>query len=196
MKTLFTFLLFFLLLSVTIFPQNRISETNNRNIKELKSTFIKSERSNWKDISREKQFYENNMDEKTIINKKLLENGSLLIEAIYQRWKGSAWVNDSKDLYTYDENNNLTEELHQSWDGSAWMNGSKYSYTYDANNNEIELIRQIWKGSAWVNNSKSAYSYDENNNRTEELRQIWDGSALVNIWKISSTYDENNNLIE
>ena len=67
MKTLYKFLLFFLLLSVTTFPQNRISGTNNRNFKELKTNLIKPERGNWKDTFREKQFYENNIDEKIVI---------------------------------------------------------------------------------------------------------------------------------
>ena len=109
MKTLFTFLLYFLLLPTMIFSQNRISEINKRNFKELESNLIKSERGIRKDTFREKQFYKNYIDKKRVINKKLLENGFLITEEIYQRWKGSVLVNSHKYTYTYDGNNNETE---------------------------------------------------------------------------------------
>ena len=193
MKTLYKFLLFFLLLPVTIFPQNRISETN-RNFKEIKSTFIKFESDIRKDTFREKQFYKNNIDEKTVINRKLLRNGFLLIEKLWQFRDGSAWVNGGQTSYTYDENNNLTEMLYKHWD-SVWMIGWKYSLVYDVNNNQTEGLYQTWeyKNNAWVNNDKYSSTYDENNNETEYLEQHWDGSAWVNYYKISYAYDENNN---
>ena len=196
MKTLYKFLLFFLLLSVTTFPQNRISETNNRNFKKLKTNLIQSERGNWKDTFREKQFYENNIHENRVIDK-LLENGFLLIEEIYQRWEGSTWVNSGKDTYTYDENNNLTESVEQDWDGSAWVNYSKNSYTYDENNNLTERLMQWLNDSAWVNVHKEIYTYDENNNRTELLIHEWYPWAWEYVdAKVAYTYDENNNLTE
>jgi ligand-binding sensor domain-containing protein len=38
-------------------------------------------------------------------------------------------------LYTYDENNNQTGSLYQTWEDSAWVNDRKYSYTYNENKN-------------------------------------------------------------
>ena len=225
MKTLFQLLTYFLFLPAAIFPQNGISETDKRNFKELKSNLIKSEIRSWKDTYRAKQFYENNIGNKTVINKKLLENGFLLIYEIYQDWDGSIWVNDWKyshtydeknnetgyleqswnvstwdneymDSYTYDENNNQIEWLNQDWQDSAWVNNWKFSYTYDGNSNQTELLRQKWVGSAWVNYYMISGIYDEINNLTEQLSRYWDGSAWVTSWKSSTTYDRNNNLIE
>jgi hypothetical protein len=110
------------------------------------------------------------------------------IEALWQDWDGSAWVNSTKHSYTYDVNNNQTGWLWQDWDGSAWVNNHKYSYTYDGNNNQIESLRQNWDGSAWVNYSKQYYTYDGNNNLTEDLWQDWDGSDWVNVDKSIYSY--------
>ena len=224
MKIIFQFLLYFLFLHSIIFPQNRILETNKSSFKELKSNLIKSERSICKDTLREKLFYKNNMDEKTIINKKLLENGFLLIEVITQAWRESAWFNSSKSSYSYDDNNNLIEFLWQTWHDSVWANfwkdsytydqndnqtewlsqhwvGSllsctKYSSTYDENNNKIEYLIQHWEDSVWVSSLKVLYKYDENNNSIEELVQYKEGTIWVYDDKYSYTYDENNNLTE
>lgn len=51
---------------------------------------------------------------------------------LYQFWDGSAWVNNNKDTYEYDGNNNIIELLIQYWVGSVWENSMQYSYTYDA----------------------------------------------------------------
>ncbi|MFZ0452105.1 MAG: hypothetical protein WAM24_00030, partial [Ignavibacteriaceae bacterium] len=108
MKTSFKLLLYFLLLSGIIFPQNRISVRVRRNFKEFKSNSIKSARSNWKEALRDKQFNGNNIDDKKVIYKKLLENGFLLVEETYKIWIDSVWVNQLNDLYTYDGKGNLT----------------------------------------------------------------------------------------
>jgi len=102
-------------------------------------------------------------------------------------------VNDWKNLYTYDENNNQTEMLNQNWDGSAWVNDWKNLYTFDENNNLSRSINQDWENSAWVDDWNNYYTYDENNNITERLSQNWNDSVWVNEWKNLYTYDGNNN---
>jgi len=132
------------------------NKIDSKELSEIKSYLLKSER----------EFYEKNdtNDTKTIINKKLLENGFLLEEEINQIWDGSAWVNNTKYSYTYDGNNNLIEVLYQWWDGSAWVNSSKGSFTYDVNNKRTEWLRQNWNGSAWENYNMGSYTNDVNNN--------------------------------
>jgi hypothetical protein len=152
--------------------------------------------------NQQREFYQEERfdakDTRTTINKALLGNGFLLIERIWQHWDVSVWVNYSKSLYTYDENNNETEALHQNWDVSVWVNFTKYSYTYDVNNNRIELLTQSWYHDDWLNGYKYSYTYDGNNNQSESLYQEWNGSASawVNYSKNLYTYDENNNQTE
>ena len=124
---------------------------------------------------------------RTIINKKRLDNGFLLIEEILQLWydPGSNWVDFGKYTYTYDVNNNLIEWLRQEWNGYNWVNDWKRTYTYDVNNNMIEGLEQKWDGSIWVNEVndwKRTYTYDVNNKMIEQLYQKWDGSIWVNDW--------------
>ena len=138
----------------------------------------------------------NDSEIRTIINKKALENGYLLVEMIEQRWRDSNWVNYQRYIYTYDSKNNLIEEIYQEWDVSNWLNKWKGTYTYDSNNNLIEELGQDWDGSNWVDSSRNTYTYDSNNNLIEELGQNWDGSNWVNYGKETYTYDSNNNLIE
>ena len=222
MKTFLQTLFFFFLLLTIVFSQNRTHRgvvpdkpTNERlreihkpnadelqGLNDIESLLLKSKSSDWQTALRnpESEFYEEEgfsvKDTRTTINKTLLSNGFLPIEAIHQTWGGSAWVNGSKSSYTHDGNNNLIEYLYQTWDGSAWVNSSKYSYTYDVNNNQTEYLSQYWDGSAWVNGYKYSYTYDLNNNQTEYLSQTWDGSAWVNGYKCSYTYDGNNNRTE
>ncbi|MEJ2614354.1 MAG: carbohydrate binding domain-containing protein [Ignavibacteriaceae bacterium] len=198
MKTLFQFLVYFLLISTIIFSQNRITEINERNYQKSKPHLLKYGISIWKDIYTDKQFYrgENKAEERTITNKKSLENGFLLIEKIHQSWKGTEWVNSTKISYTYDENNNRTEYLLRVWNNSYWNNRYKYSYTYDGNNNLIEEIYQHWDGTRWVNEWKYFYTYDGNNNLTEKVSQYWESTKWVNRYRYYYTYDINNNLTE
>ena len=196
-KTFLQILFFLLLILITAFPQDRIHrgaipeglntetfwEIHKPNAFDLQrlngreSLPLKSKNSNWQMGLRnqQKEFYEeegfNANDTRITINKKQLGNGFLLIEEIYLNWNGSAWVNNFKQSYTYDGNNNLAEDLYQTWDGFAWVNGYKYLYIYDGNNDRIEALRQSWIGSAWVNSIKYSYTYDGNTNLTEYLYQ-------------------------
>jgi hypothetical protein len=133
---------------------------------------------------------------KIIVNKTILDNGFLLFEELEEDWDGINWVNDYKNTYTYDGNNNLIEKLRQSWDGINWINFLKYTYTYNGNNNVIEKLGQSWEDTNWVNGYKAIYTYDANNNLIEVLSQYWDVTKWENGYKNTYTYDGNNKLIE
>ena len=190
------------------FTNERFKKIHNANVDVLQRTnyieslLLKSQNDTEQTALRnpQREFYEeegfNAKNTRTNINKTLLGDGFLLIEEYEQYWDSSAWVNNYKDSYTYDVNNNLTEFLGQYWDGSAWVNIFEFSYSYDVNNNQTEWLGQFWVGSAWVNVFKVSYTYDVNNNRIEALWQDWDGSDWVNSTKHSYTYDGNNNLTE
>jgi hypothetical protein len=176
------------------FTNERLKKIHNPNVDDLQrindieSLLLKSQNNTWQKVFRNphREFYEeegfNAKDTRTTINKTLLGDGFLLIEEYEQYWDSSAWVNHSKDSYTYDVNNNQTEWLQQNWDGSDWVNYTKYSYAYDVNNNQIEALVYNWDGFGWVIYYKVSYTYDGNNNLTELLSQLWDGSDWVNVY--------------
>ena len=158
MKTFLKTLFFLSLFLITAFPQNiirkgvipdklttdRLREIHKSNaggaqvFNNIEALLLKSKSSSWQTELRnhQREYYKrkglDTKDRRTTINKTLLANGFLLIEAIYQTRDGSAWVNSSNVLYTYDANNNQTELLIQIWDGSAWVIIFKGTFTYAA----------------------------------------------------------------
>mgnify|MGYP001476556554 CR=1 FL=1 len=111
---------------------------------------------------------------------------------LYQDWDGSAYVNDYRYQYTYDDNNNRTEYTRQDWDGAAWVNDWRDLYTYDDNNNMTERTRQDWDGAAWVNDWRYLETYNAYNDYTGSTRQDWDGAVWVNDSKSTYTWNYDN----
>ena len=105
------------------------------------------------------------------------------------------WTNNTRNIYTYNEINNLITKINQYFDGTEWVNSGQDIYTYDESNNLITEIFQNYNTSdstEWDNSSQTIYTYDESNNLITEIFQWWN-----NGWSNSSqtlyTYDENNN---
>jgi hypothetical protein len=103
-----------------------------------------------------------------------------MIEKLFQIWDGSNWVNDLKEIYMYDVNNNLIERLWQYWDGSNLVNSQKDTYNYDGNNNMIERLVQTWDGSNWVNVGRYTYNYI-----ISGVEQLTDG---IKAYSLSNNY--------
>ena len=188
MKTLILSIFFaILLLPIQIFSQidNKYELNSHRLLQERINSITKPD-AQIKQRLQSANF--SNSQTRTIINKKILDNGFLLIEEIQQNWDDSIWVNSWKWTYTYDINSYLIEQLGQLWDGSNWMDVAKGTYTYDLNNNKIEELWQDWDGSNWVNMGKGTYTYDVNNNMIKAIWQNWDGSNWVNSGRTLYSY--------
>jgi len=98
MKTLILITFF----SILILPIQILSQIDNKS--ELDQYWLLHERINSitnPDEQIKQSLQTNNFsnsESKTIINKKILDNGFLLIEEIFQYWDGSNWVNSSKSI--------------------------------------------------------------------------------------------------
>jgi hypothetical protein len=121
-------------------------------------------------------------------------NHNLLTETD-QTWTGTAWMNLTKNTYTY-SNNNQTSYLSQFWNDvdAVWVNQSQNLYTYDGNHNQLTNTYQTWNGISWDNVTLNTYTYDGNNNQLTELDQTWDGTQWVNVIKTTNTFDGNHNI--
>ena len=111
------------------------------------------------------------------------------------------WTNNTRNIYTYNEINNLITKINQYFDGTEWVNSGQDIYTYDESNNLITEIFQNYNTSdstEWDNSSQTIYTYDESNNLITEIFQNYNTSDSTE-WDNSSqtiyTYDESNNLI-
>ena len=98
-----------------------------------------------------------------------------MIEELCQSWEGgTTWVNNWKDIYSYDANGNMIECLGQYWEGGIWVNDFKYTCSYDANGNMIEVLSQDWAGGIWVNESRYTYTYAQTAVDDNQISQIKD----------------------
>lgn len=115
----------------------------------------------------------------------------LPVSYVLQTWSGSAWINSSDILYTYDLQGHRTGYSTQNWGDSVWVNVDQELFTFDVNGHQTSHTYQHWSDSAWANLSLLLFTYDANGNQLTATGQTWNGSAWVNIVLFSSTYDPN-----
>ncbi len=109
------------------------------------------------------------------------------LNKIVELWETTAWVNNSKEIYTTDANNNCTGGLIQYWKKN-WVDSCKYTITFDANKNMTSSNYQNWNGSTWVKSSQTNLKYDANSFIINQSSKDWD-LAGVAISRGDSTYN-------
>jgi subtilisin-like proprotein convertase family protein len=198
-------LTFILLLSLTVFSQNReaIPGSNTGNVKQSPifqllisedNSHIHAQRDNdflidasyfywWSDLHDIYECYYSyyyTYDENHNLYEKL------------EKWSdGSGDI--EKRIYEYDVNNNLELESIYAHDNDGWMNSKYITYSYDAMNNLIYKESKVWSGSEFENDSRTTYVYD-GNNRDYYIIERWDDDdqIWVNSQKWIYYYDESN----
>jgi hypothetical protein len=115
---------------------------------------------------------------------------------IYQVWDGSIsqWVDDRKEEYSYDTNENTTTEIDSYWSNAQWIPSEKWEYTYDTNQNLATLINSEWINNQWVLIGKIEYTFDATNNMTTLLIYEWNNNQWLLAAKLENNYDDNGNL--
>lgn len=113
------------------------------------------------------------------------ENGELS-EIIFQYWDGNEWVNDVKEVYTY--NDNVTTVLYWDWNGNNWTSDELWTYT--KTDNTLEVLIQYMQGGAWQNDEKETYTLDFDEHVTEILYELWQNNAWVNFIKVIYHYND------
>lgn len=113
-----------------------------------------------------------------------------------QKWDGLNWVDETKNIFTFDLNNNRISSLTQYWNGNDWNDNTLFAYTFDSNNNMTSVVTKYWNGINLENHTKTTYTYDANNNRISYLWQEWNGIDWENYKKYIYTYAANNNMTD
>ncbi|MBI9038171.1 MAG: T9SS type A sorting domain-containing protein [Bacteroidales bacterium] len=126
------------------------------------------------------------------------KNGYVVLEVLYMNWEDENWVNDSKHVYTYDENGYMFEFCMQSWTEGIWVDYIKITYTNNSSGKPIESLLYIWNpaNELWVLTGKYIFTYDVNEFLIEQLMQVWLEEQWIDSDKWLFTYDGNGNLIE
>ena len=110
----------------------------------------------------------------------------LLSEVVYQYWEDDDWVNETKEVYNY--NDNVTTVLYWDWNGNNWSSDELWTYTYD--DESIELLIQYMQGGAWQFDEKITFTLDFNGNIKEVLYEEWQNNAWVNALKMMYFYED------
>ncbi len=109
-----------------------------------------------------------------------------------EEWKGRC---NYKNLYTYDDNNNLIEMHSYAKYSKEYVEDELYVYTYDEYNNMTsESFYTGRYSSVWLNEYKNEYKYDDKNRETVMIQY---DSKDYETWemcgKTETSYDTNNN---
>jgi len=198
-------LVFILLLSLTVYSQNReaipASNEGNVNLSPVfqlliseNNSLIHAQRDNdflmdasyfywWSDLHDVYECYYSSYY--------TYDENHNLYEKLEKRSDGSGDI--EKRIYEYDVNNNLVLESIYAHDNDGWMNSKYITYNYDAMNNLIYKESKVWSGSEFINDSRTTYVYD-GSNRDYYTIERWDddGQIWVNSQKWIYYYDENN----
>lgn len=125
----------------------------------------------------------------------LIYTNGVLMQDISQQWSGTAWINNSKNNYEYDSNNNQTKKTNSDWDAinDVWENDYQNIYTYTGNN-KTEQVNQLWNSATlvWDNSSRHVYTYNTNGNQLTDRYDIWVASAWQYSYRTTNTYNSNN----
>jgi len=173
--------------SVFIFSQNQILDYNNY-FNPISFKIDQSTR-----VVRNETLNSNN---RTITNKRILENGYVLIEQIHLWGSSNTWLNYEKTDLIYNSDYQVVEKNIFNWDDSIWIKGKKELYNFDVNGNDTTILKQYWVIDKWINSEKIINAFDSHNNLIQTINQNFLDSLFINIDKTDFVYDSQNNLIE
>jgi len=115
-------------------------------------------------------------------------------EVIIQAMTDGVWVNQSRQVTSY---NNLGYELeyhNEQWNGTGWAlkEGTQMSYEMDGDRVKIVILKE-WNAdtSTWVNSIRETYSYSvTGSNYSSLIMEMWD-NAWVPSLKMDITWNGN-----
>ncbi|MGB5361931.1 MAG: T9SS type A sorting domain-containing protein, partial [Aureibaculum sp.] len=93
------------------------------------------------------------------------DGGNNLISEVFSAWDGNDWVNEDKYDYTYLAGN-MTTEIGWFWN-SGWVEDYKDVYTFDANGNLTLGIYYYWYSNDWIPYEKEEFIYDLSYNSSD-----------------------------
>ncbi len=113
-----------------------------------------------------------------------------------------AWEDGSRDLYTYNNNDQLIEIIKEAYieEEDLWLAIERTTFTYDSNGNLIEEVDFIYdfNGMDWSPLFRIEQTFDSNGNLTSYTESFYE--LGVNEWEAlfreEFSYDNNNNLIQ
>lgn len=115
---------------------------------------------------------------------------------LYLAWNGNAWVNTSRNIFTYNDNRKLLTHTEQIWNSStsSWTDFRKTTNTWSASGLQLSMLQEVFSGGIWVNQTYEFYNWQENKLIQAE-RQVWTNGNWANENQHLYTYDAQGNLL-
>ncbi len=103
-----------------------------------------------------------------------------------------AWLYTSKNLLTFNDNNDQILSISYVWDEGQWVNEQKSESTYTGNSLLESRIRSYWNIDHWLKNDKISYAYNENDDETEQSNYDWieDDQIWLHNFKVELGYND------
>jgi len=102
---------------------------------------------------------------------------------ILEKWNSvtNSWDNTERFEYVY-TSGNIMQSLKFIWNNGKWENFSKQIFTYNTNNDKTSEITQLWNATAgaYINNTKEICVYNSIGLLESITTQQWDGAGY---WK-------------
>ena len=117
---------------------------------------------------------------------------NLILEVVTQDWDGLQWVNETKDVMTFDDQ--MTEVfsmINQEWVGGTWINSSRMTTKQDGNGRITEMGFDSWRDNQWLPDLLNVFTFDANGNLTTSIMQMdmYGSGQLENQSKSEYTYN-------
>ena len=74
-------------------------------------------------------------------------------------WEDDSWKMIGRGLNEYDDDEHPLSILNQKGDTTAFTNNWRLLYTYDEQGNQTEYVRQVWTDGDWVNSLRAVYVF-------------------------------------
>ena len=123
-----------------------------------------------------------------------LNKTSKVIQRKYNDAKG--WTNHTKELYFYDQNENLILDSLFQWKSDEWFLFKVFQYEYDEQGNRISKTEIMSIAGEMILNEKYSYSYNDDGQRTELVFSMYYADHWVPIEQVYYLYNESGTLNE
>ncbi len=81
-----------------------------------------------------------------------------------ETWLDDAWMNESRDVYSYSPQWDMVSVYSENYYDNAWSFEEKTDYTYDENHNVTTQTESNWFDSDWMPSQRYTYTYETSNN--------------------------------
>ncbi|MCC2547886.1 T9SS type A sorting domain-containing protein [Hymenobacter sp. BT175] len=109
-------------------------------------------------------------------------------ERLDQRWNGTAYVNEIREVHTFDAQSRALISLYQTWQNNTWFtsNGSRSAYTTNPAGIVVGETFENWDAMAgtWQPSGRLTYLLNASNQWTDVVQEGWTNGAYVNIARI------------